>query len=266
MEAGARFAFLILITLVFFSCRKKDDPVVNPAPDSPADTATAGEPNFQLRLNIQNMAGNQPLELEQRWYVTENGDSIQINEYKYYLSNFTLIGDSVSYSEPESYYLIDQKDVASRSFTIDSIPAGHYKKISFLIGVNHERNTSGAQTGALDPMHEMFWDWNTGYIMAKLEGLSPQAGTFQGRIAYHIAGFSGMNSVLRTVTLEFPAPVEIKDGTIPRLAVKADILEWFRTPNLIKINELPVIGNTGPEAAKMAANYADMFTIVQIEP
>jgi len=157
MRFSLRFTLILLFSLSFFSCRKKDDPAIKPTPNPPVDT-TSQNRNLQLRIDIQNSAGNQPLTLENGWYLTENGDSIQINEYKYYLSNFILIGDSVRFSERESYYVVDQSDAASQRFIMDSIPAGIYKKISFLIGVDPERNTSGAQTGALDPIHGMFWD------------------------------------------------------------------------------------------------------------
>jgi hypothetical protein len=47
--------------------------------------------------------------------------------------------------------------------------------IRFLLGVDSARNVSGIQTGALDPARGMFWTWNSGYVMAKIEGSSPSA-------------------------------------------------------------------------------------------
>ena len=54
------------------------------------------------------------------------------------------------------------------------MPAGNYNSLSFLLGVDSMHNVSGAQTGALDPANDMFWTWNSGYVMAKMEGASPR--------------------------------------------------------------------------------------------
>ena len=43
------------------------------------------------------------------------------------------------------------------------------------LGVDSLRNVTGVQTGALDPAMDMYWTWNTGYVMAKLEAAAQQA-------------------------------------------------------------------------------------------
>ena len=231
-------------------CRKKDDPV--------------NTQSGLLRVSFSHFAGNQPLSLNEAWHLNENGDSIKIHTYKYYVSNVKFITDSgMVYNEPESYHLIDEEVVSSKSFVVDGVPAGNYTKISFLIGVDEERNTSGAQTGALDPGLGMFWDWNSGYIMARMEGFSPSS---QFDFAYHLGGFNGKNSVLRSVTLDFPVSSQVNGSTGMRnIHIKGDVLEWFKTPNLIKINEVNIVVGIGKDAADLADNYADMFTIDHID-
>lgn len=248
--------FTIVLILTILACRKKEDPIVVPPP---VDNGTMGKVSF----TFQNVAGTQPLVLDTEWYTTENGDALQINQYKYYVTNFVLHTDTSEFKEWESYYLIDESKASSKNFVVDSIPAGRYTKVSFIIGVDAKRNTSGAQTGALDVANTMFWDWKSGYIMAKLDGVSPQApGQF---VSYHIAGFNQGESVLRTVTLNLPQPIDVKSSATPNIHIKADVLEWFKTPRVIKIAELPAIGTTGSDAMRMADNYADMFTIDHID-
>ena len=240
-------ASLVVLTA---SCRKKDDPVTTPG---------------KVTISIQNVAGAQPLVLNTNWYVNANGDSMMISEYKYYLSNVVFEAATTNFKEPESYHLIDERESGSRTFTITNVPDGTYSKLHFMIGVDEQRNTSGAQTGALDPAHGMFWDWNTGYIMSKMEGTSPQASTFQNKFSYHIAGFQGDNSVVRDVTLVFSTPIKIKAGSAPKIYLKADMLEWFKTPHTISLNALPVVGSEGLDAVEISVNYQDMFTIDRIE-
>lgn len=252
---------LLSLAAIFFisSCRKKEDPVV---------TNETGKVSF----TFENMAGNAPLVLsdpsdasKDKWYIIESGDSLKITQYKYYATNFVLHSDSGNYKQPESYYLIDESNPQSKQFTINDVPKRKYTKISFLIGVDEERNTSGAQTGALDVNHGMFWDWNTGYIMARLEGVSPQSPVPSQTVSLHIAGFQGENSVLRLVTLDLPQPVDLTDGGLKNIHIKADVLEWFKTPNEIKISEIFVVASVGQDAVKIANNYSDMFKIDHID-
>ncbi|MBS1588631.1 MAG: hypothetical protein JST52_03355 [Bacteroidetes bacterium] len=244
-------AFLLIVSVCFGACRKKED-------ENPAPLGAYGK----LKISIQNMAGTEKLKLDSAWYKTEHGDSLKAWEFKYYFTNIELLKDSTEFREKESYYLVNERQDASKSWIIDSIPTGTYTKIRFLIGVDEARNTSGAQTGALDPGNGMFWDWNSGYIMAMFEGISPSA---PSPISYHITGFSDLNSVLRTVTLTFPTPITIKAGSTPNLHLKADLLEWFKTPYTIDVATLPVITTAGASAMRMANNYADMFSIDRID-
>lgn len=243
----------VLALLSFNSCRKKDDPVVNNNP-------------VALKFTFQNVAGNATLRLNQNWYQNQNGDSIQLSMFIYYISNIVLTRqDGSTYVEPESYHLIDESVAETKSFTISGLPEGEYTSMSFLIGVDKNRNTSGAQTGALDPAHGMFWDWNTGYVMAKMEGSSPSSSSPTKKFFYHMGGFSGQYSVLRNVNLNFPSPAQVAAGETPNIHIKADALEWFRTPTLLKIADISAVNTPGQAAANIADNYADMFKVDHVD-
>ncbi|HTM65061.1 MAG TPA: MbnP family protein [Flavipsychrobacter sp.] len=248
-----RFFLFSLAILMLGACRKKEDPAA-PAPTGPA----------KVTVSFENVAGSQPLVLDSVWYRNANGDSVKVSEYKYYISNVVLESDNTKYNEEESYHLIDQRDDNSKVFELKDIPEKTYNKISFMVGVDSRHNTAGAQTGALDPIHGMFWDWNQGYIMAKMEGYSPQS-PIGGRISYHIAGFKGEYSVLVNVTLNLPQPLIVKEGSIHNIHLKADMLEWFKTPSTVSINQTSVVGAVGPDALRFANNYADMFSVDHID-
>jgi len=245
------FSIIILAGVSFVSCRKKDDP------------APPGSP--KLNINFKNVAGDKSLSLDGSWYITDAGDSLKVTELKYYITNIILYTDSGQFVQPESYYLVDESDDVSKSWVIEGIPASTYKKISFMIGVDARRNTDGARTGALDPAHGMFWDWNSGYIMAKLEGVSPSIASAGHKLSYHIAGFKGFQSAVRSVTLIFPSPIEINPSATKTVHINGDILEWFKTPEVIKLGNLPSVSGVGADAVKVADNYADMFKIDSVE-
>ncbi len=199
------------------------------------------------------------------WYINQNGDSIRISRFDYFISNirFTKTDGNI-YTEPESYHLIQEKNAPSKLFTID-IPEGSYSSMSFIIGVDSARNVSGAQTGALEPNSGMFWDWKTGYIMAKLEGESPQSTNFSSKFIYHIGGFAGTENALRTVKLSFNNSLLVGNDKTPTIHIKADAMEFFKTPNKISVKDTYTVMSTTDAAQKIANNYSDMFSIDHID-
>ncbi len=121
---------------------------------------------------------------------------------------------------------------------------------------------SGAQTGALDPANGMFWSWSTGYIMTKFEGTTA-GGT---DLEFHIGGFKGVNSVLRTASPAFnSATAIVTDTDVPEINLAADLSEWFTTPTNINFAATHNVSMAGANAKIIADNYANMFSVISIE-
>ena len=118
--------------LALTSCHKKDDPV----------TAAPVAGYSQMKVEFSNMVNDEPMVLNTGRYQNANGDSFQVTMYKYYISNISLTTDSgATYTETNSYHLIDQNNTVSWRFALDSVPAGNYTSIHFLIGVDSAMNT-----------------------------------------------------------------------------------------------------------------------------
>ena len=248
------FSNTILVALCcivsFASCSKKDDPV-NPQP---------GESS--VRLEFFNNVGGSSLSLNDQWYTNAHGDSFKVSKFNYYISNIVLTGSANRYAETESYHLLQASVPSSMSFNMAGVPTGTYSSITFTIGVDSLRNVSGAQTGALDPANAMFWTWNTGYIMLKLEGTSPRSTESGGALTFHAGGFTGTNSVVRTVTLPLPNTITVTNATsINHIHLVADVQALFSSPNQIDFATQASMQMPGADAKKFADNYANMFTV-----
>lgn len=220
-----------------------------------------------IKLTFRNMVEASPMVLNTPVYINPFGETYAITKFKYYVSNVSLglSGAATRAVENESYHLVDQSLPGSLTFSFDA-DENSFVTLSFLIGVDSVRNVGGAQTGALDPLKDMFWTWNSGYVMAKMEGTSPQSNQAGNKIEYHIGGFSGINSALREISLTFPGGkfVEIKKGKTSEIIVEADFNEWWQTPNDVKIADLPVCTTPGVLAKKVADNYSNMFTVTDV--
>jgi hypothetical protein len=213
-----------------------------------------------VQLNLIHKVGKEELVLGNS-FINSLGEEITVQKFKYYLSNFSVTRkDGKEYTLPENYFLVDEADLNSKQIIL-SIPDLPYTKIHFLIGVDSIKNVTGIQTGVLDPLKGMFWTWNSGYIMAKLEGTS-SASTIAGRsFTYHIGGFKNENNTLRQVELVLGE----NQNAVTEINLIADINQWFKGKNSIHIAETPVCHTPGKLAIQFADNYANQFSILSVK-
>lgn len=249
-SARKNLLFFFAASLLLTSCKK-------------SNTSNSGT----VKLTFHNMVNASPMVLDATTYTTPFGEPYTIHKFKYYISNVRLglSGLALTATEKESYHLVDQRKPGSLSFSFE-VAENSFTPLSFLLGVDSLRNVSGAQTGALDPLNDMFWIWNSGYIMAKMEGTSPRSNQVGNIIEYHIGGFSGANNVLKQISMIFPAGKQlvIKPGEISEIILEADFNKWWQLPNDLRIADLPVCTTPGALAKKVADNYNDMFTITNV--
>ena len=219
-----------------------------------------------LVLQFHHRAGDRELEPGSA-YKNSLGEQLVVSKFRYYISNIE-VSDTISgkrYRVNDRYFLVDENDSDSKQFSL-RLPAGHYTKISFLLGVDSLKNVSGIQTGALDPLKDMFWTWKSGYVMAKLEGRSPASTLPHHIFEYHIGGFSGANNVLGRVELPLPSAIDIMQGKYVQVAIAADIDKWFTGVHRLSIAEHPACTAEGELAKRFSENYLQMFTIQSISP
>lgn len=207
-----------------------------------------------ITIRFENRFGKERLAPEQTCYL--NGrDTLVINRFKYYVSHIQLTNAAGKTIVPENqYYLIDIADEKSTSVQI-MVPEGPYTGIQFLLGVDSIRNVSGVQTGALDPLNGMFWTWNSGYIMAKLEGTASNSMIAGKQFTYHIGGFRQHQQTARNIRLQTTAFSSV-------VTIIADAEKWFEG---ISITKEPVCHSPGTLAVRIADNYSKMFSITAKE-
>jgi hypothetical protein len=257
---------LSAVLLVATGCRKQEDPVyLVTNPGNTSLTPSGQDTTAGLQFRFSPVVNGQPLQLDSAWYTNTSGDSFRVSSYRYYVSHFALHGTDGSVTMlPEAYMLIDAQTPELRN--IQGIRPGTYDRISFLLGVDSARNVSGAQEGDLSPAKNMFWDWNTGYIMAKLEGFSPQSTIPGTSFSYHIGGYSGRYNSLRTVDLTLPSQLRVTPGKMPTLQIQSDVASWFSGTAPFSIQSASSVTNLGPAAAAIANNYVKGFSVVRIDP
>ncbi|WP_295683899.1 MbnP family protein [uncultured Nevskia sp.] len=226
MPAFPRSLLLLPLFVVLAACRQA-------APSLPA-----------IQVEISHVVAAAPLVIGET-LTTPAGETLSVKRLQYYLSNPRLLRADGSWQappqdlqSPEGYYLIDAAKPETTHFLLPPAPAGEYSGVEFTIGVDETRNGSGAQTGALDPAHGMFWTWATGYIHFKLEGSSPASPEADHTVTLHLGG----NGLQRTVFLPFaPKPVRVSADIQPTVHLHADLAAFLGGAAPLKFAEQPLV-------------------------
>jgi hypothetical protein len=184
-------AFMSIVLVSISSC-KKDDNV------TPTGTSS-------ITVEFDNVANGNTLVLGKD-YTNANGDVMNFSMFNYYVSNFSLVkSDGTVFTIPKDscYFLIKEEGGENAEIELKNIPAGDYKELRFMVGVDSLKSVSpvSERTGVLDPAGDgagMYWAWNSGYIFVKTEGTSPQApvdpASGTNKFRYHIGLFGGYTS------------------------------------------------------------------------
>lgn len=188
-------------------------------------------------------------------------DTLTYSTFRYYISNFELKStDGTWWKHPESYFLVDASDASSMNLSITGVPEGSYTDIRYVMGVDSTRNVSGAQTGALSTSNGMFWSWNTGYIMVKAEGSSPNSGS--GNFTYHLGGFSGTNNIVTTKEHSFGGTLSVTATGSPTVKMSANAARMFH--NYGSVSNGAMVHMPGASAVSLAGGFYGGVNFVEI--
>lgn len=180
--------------------------------------------------------------LNENFVNSPTADTFNFHTFNYYISNIQLKNEAGNWiTIPNTYYLINLSDVSTTSMTFKNVPKGEYTAISILYGIDSLHNISGAQEGVLSPINGMFWSWNTGYIMLKMEGITPNSSS--GDFSFHLAGFEGENSVVHRKDISFNTEKASVNSTTPKINLRINTDQiWKESPDLNSVNFVQSVG------------------------
>ncbi|MCE2773631.1 MAG: hypothetical protein LW750_09365 [Bacteroidetes bacterium] len=128
-----------------------------------------------------------------------NGDTLKLEQLKFYVSHMTLLlNGKVMWRSDEEGQLIDALHPEKSSIRLPAIPCN---ELRFLVGLDSATNCSGNFNGALDPVHGMFWSWQSGFIHFKIEGTSTACTERNNRFQYHLGGYRKPYETSDTVSI-----------------------------------------------------------------
>lgn len=223
LSAFKAFTLICASALIVSSCKKSED-----APQKIDDPIYA--PYGKLQVRFANEVDGQPVSLGAIANTNAAGNKYSVDLLKYYVTNFTLVKEDGTEKNFKNYNLIDASDSASTHFTLDSVINGAYTSVKFYIGVDADRNHTGAQEGALDPINGMIWTWNTGYIFFKHEGNFKDSTGATKSLLFHLGTDRGLSTITVPVS-----KFEVK-GNAKTLYLKFNLNKLYAAPNKIDFN------------------------------
>lgn len=239
----------ILLFLIFstalFACKKNGN----------TPTLESGK----VTINFSNKVAGQPVEEGKLQYTNAAGNIYSITLLKYYVTNVVLTTDDNYDVKLNNYDLIDAFDTQNfSSIEAGLLPNATYKSMRFNLGIDSIRNHTGAQDGDLDPIHNMIWSWNTGYLFMKHEGkfINTIGDTID--LEYHL----GTDIAYSTITVPINMTI---DGKEKNLNIEFDLNSMYDAP-MIDFNagniHHSVLVSDKPWINAMVINAQDAFKFV----
>jgi hypothetical protein len=252
---------VMAITTVFASCSNDDT-------DSDLTNQYGN-----LEVEFDNVFGNANLILDSQSNVTSQGETMNISNVKYVISNIVLIkedGSTFVYPKAESYFIVSEADEVSRILELGNIPAGNYTAIRFGIGVDEAQYDLGeAGQGGLFVLAQnegMASVWGEGYKHLLLEGTFTSS-TVASPTAFIVnTGKSATAYNYTQVTLDFPDKALVRSTITPDVHIFADAAKVIDGNNKINLSANITGGSgsmitSGENMSLVTANLSQMFTV-----
>ena len=247
------------IALIVASCSSDDN------------NAVSGQ--GKIDVEFDNVFGSANLILNAAGNVTSQGETLNISDVKYIISNIELTredGTVFVYPKAQSYFIVSEANAASQVLELENIPAGNYTKIKFGIGVDETQYNLGETVQgdffAAAQNEDMAWTWSAGYKHLLFEGMFTSSTVTTPTPFMVHTGKSGANYNYTSVTLDFPDTALIRTNITPDVHIFADVAKIIDGTNKISLtdNNMSSMGAmimSGANLPLITANLSDMFTV-----
>ncbi len=230
-------------TLFLAGCKKDEDP-------KPVLQGT-------VYFVFENVIDGQPVQPGGLNYTNDAGNVYSVDLLKYYISNLLFLKDNNDVFAAPNYELIDEGQSGPHIFAV-TLPQGRYVKLRFFMGVDSLRNVSGAQSGALDPVNGMFWDWNTGYVYFKHEGEFLDSHGDLQPLTYHYGAIEAL------VTKQ--SDIDLTVGDAPRIIkITFNLNALYRSPNVVDFNGNNIHSGDPIWVQTLRANFPGAFEVTVVQ-
>lgn len=226
-----------------------------------------------LAIEFDNSFKGDDLILDTQANTTTSNEVLKISSIKYIISNIVLTkedGTNFTYPKSESYFIVNEADIATHILNLKDVPAANYTKVTFGIGVDKEQWDAGA-TGQGDFLATaqaagMMWSWSAGYKFVAFEGTFTSA-TVTTPVPFKVhTGQTGTDYNYTTVALDLQTKALVRSTITPQIHIITDLAKILNSTNVIKLSDNNPNGTGanimgGANLPLVTANVATMFSV-----
>jgi len=201
-------------------------------------------------------------------HTNQAGNVYEVDELQYFISEITLTktdGQLVKITSDNSIHYVDTDVPSSLKWNPkDMIPAGDYKSISFVFGINEAKNKTGLFVNP--PERDMFWPDMMGgaYHYMKMNGKWKAVGDVITPFNLHLGiGMNMDGTVFYQNYFTVALPLNFHTGSLGNVfTVTMNIEKWFEAPNVWDWNAIggQIMMNQAA-MRKAAENGANAFQV-----
>ncbi|EIA08845.1 MbnP family protein [Flavobacterium frigoris] len=226
-----------------------------------------------LAIEFDNSFKGDDLILDTQANTTVSNEVLKISSIKYIISNIVLTkedGTTFTYPKSESYFIVNEADIATHVLNLKDLPAANYTKVTFGVGVDKEQWQAGA-TGQGDFLATaqaagMMWSWSAGYKFVAFEGTFTSA-TVTTPVPFKVhTGQTGTDYNYTTVALDLKTKALVRSTITPQIHIITDLAKILNSTNVIKLSDNNPNGTGanimgGANLPLITANVATMFSV-----
>lgn len=239
--------FFILSTVALSGCKEEEEPIPQ---------------NIELTFNFNHFVGTTPVEFNEIKYVNAYGNPYSVSTLKYFISDIKLTNADGTGATVLNYeHYVDATDAQTLSFSTGAIfLPDTYSSISFIFGLNEEKNISGRFPNP--PQSNMEWPepMGGGYHYMKLEGKVDSAGIINNYQAH--SGATMGTPYYFEVILPNSSFNSAEKRTIN---IGMDINQWWANPNTIDLNTMTSVMGNKVVQQQLKDNGSDVFFLISVE-
>lgn len=251
------FSSLILAGLFLSSCDPKDK--------------NGNEDTGKLKIGFYHTVGGIDVEYNNMKYVNEAGNPYLVTDIKYFISDVILYrsdGQTVQINDWQDIFYVDSQIPSTMTWDIyDPIPVGHYDSLSFIFGINKDKNISGLFVNP--PESNMFWPdfLGGGYHYLQINGKWKNTPNTDHPFNFHTGigvEVNGNETVYHHTYFRVNLPAssfDIGNDQTTSVGIQMNIESWFKTPHTWDWNIIGGAIMQNWQAMQMAMeNGHDVFT------
>lgn len=195
----------------------------------------------KLRFIFSHYVGEEMLTFDTIKYTNAFGNTYSVATLKYFVSDFVLTKTDGSRITFDQIHYVDATDATTTTFEPTLLlPQGQYQSLSFVYGLNEEKNVTGAFTNPPEVNMEWPLPMGGGYHYMKLEGKFDSVNLVKNFQA-HSGRLMEQAHFISISINDLSLTVSDLDKTIE---LKMDVNKWWDTPNVLDLNNISgIMGN-----------------------